>query len=250
MQQNNNNRNQQTSQVSWGWVAGITGMACVAANPSFAAVDAHQPALDAASTTNNLQTKGGVKPAIPADSRYWFSSGGVLRLDGAAFMGSSDSLQTDYPSGVHIKTAEWNVKGGVGQDLSYELRLKLDGGNGRFTDAMLSYAGIAPNTLLSAGRLNSSFSLDNDNSTSWQPFIDTAATNIFFPNSGLGLKYEMWWDHYAFKVAALQPDHGSITPPNNRGRDRFQYSARAFYEPVNCPGADYHFGVGAILCEV
>jgi phosphate-selective porin OprO/OprP len=250
MQQKKNNKNQQTSRVSWSWVAGITGIACIAANPSFAAVDAYRPVYDAASTTDRLETKGNIKATLPKDNRYWFSSGGVLRLDGVNFMGSSDSLQNDYPNDTYIRVAEWNVKGGIGQDLSYELRLKLDGGNGRFTDAMLSYEGFAPNTRLSVGRLNSSFSLDNDNSTSWQPFIDSAATNVFFPNSGLGLKYEMWWDHYAFKLAALQPDQGSITPPNNRGRDRIQYSARAFYAPVNCPGDVYHFGVGAVLREI
>lgn len=244
------NKNQRTSRVSWRWVAGITGLLCLAINPSFAAVDAHQPVWNTASTTDRLQTKGNIKAVIPEDTRFWFSSGGVFRIDGASFMGSSDSLQTNYPSGVHIKTAEWNVKGGLGQDLSYELRLKLDGGNGRFTDAMLSYAGIAPNILLSAGRLNSSFSLDNDNSTSWQPFIETAATNVFFPNSGLGLKYEMWWDHYAFKVAALQPDHGTIVIPNNRGSDPWQYSARAFYAPVNQYGNVYHFGGGAVLRQI
>ncbi|HSW71445.1 MAG TPA: porin, partial [Gammaproteobacteria bacterium] len=64
------------------------------------------------------------------------------------------------------------------------------------------------------------------------------------------LKYEMWWDHYAFKVAALQPDHGTIVLPNNRGSDPWQYSARAFYAPVNCPGDVYHFGVGAVLQQI
>jgi phosphate-selective porin OprO/OprP len=251
MQQKKNNQNQQTKQVSWSWVAGITGLACIAANSSLAAVDAHhQPVYDAASTSKLLQTKGGIKASIPGDSRFWFSSGGVLRLDGSVFMGSSDAKQTYYPNSAYIRTAEWNVRGGVGEHLSYELRLKLDGGNGRFTDAMLSYSGFAPNILVSAGRLNSSFSLDNDNSTSWQPFIGTAATSIFYPNPGLGLKYEMWWDHCAFKLAALQPDQGTIITPNNRGSDPWQYSARAFYAPINEYGNVYHFGTGAILRQI
>ena len=257
MQRNKNEGNQRTRQKSWGWVAGITSIACVAANSVFASVDPFPPLMpEAWSKTEALNTKGGVKASTsPGDNRFWFSSGGLLRVDGARFMGSSDDLQTEtstaYPNSVYIKTADWNVKGGLGSEhLSYELRMKLDSGTAKMADAMLNYKGFHPNSILSIGQVNPSFSLDNENSTSWQPFIDTATTSVFFPSSGLGAKYSMWWDHYAFKIAAVQPEHASTSAPANRGRDRIQYSARAFYAPVNQPGDVYHFGAGVVLREI
>jgi phosphate-selective porin OprO and OprP len=234
------------------WVAGIACMACVAGNSGFAAAgpEAFYP-VSSAGPQAQLEVKPGIAAKVLEDDTYWFTSGGVLRLDGGIFMGSANSKQTNYPNGALIRAAEWSFNGGLEQDLSYVLRLKLDlPSRVRLTDAALNYGGIAPNALLSLGRLNSPFSLDNENSTSWQPFIESATISVFFPNPGIGLKYGMWWDHFAFKVAVLQADHGSITPPPSRHSNPVQASGRAFYAPVNRPGDIYHFGAGAVYREV
>ncbi|MEY3182624.1 MAG: hypothetical protein RLZ35_609 [Pseudomonadota bacterium] len=250
MQHNKIKKQRRTGQTTRRWVAGITGLMCLVASPAFASVDAFASVANVHSKTDALETKGGIKTTAPVGSDYGFTTGGVLRFDGAKFMGSSDALQGQYPNSIYVKTADWSIKGSLKQNLFYELRLKMDGGNTRVADALLLHKGILPNSTFAIGQLNPSFSLDNENSTSWQPFIDSAATSVFFPYSGLGIRYSAWGKNFGYKLAALQPEHASTTPPENRGRDRIQYSARAFFSPVNQPGDVWHLGADFAFREI
>lgn len=221
----------------------LVGLSCIGSSPALASIDK-------SNNSASVQAEGDVKAQNKQDKRYFFDLSGVMRFDGAIFSGSEEDIQGNYPSGARIKTAEWSLKGGVGNDWSYLLRMRLDEGRARFPDAALMYKGIAPNVLFGVGRLSSSFSLDNENSTSWQPLIDAASTNAFLPNAGLGMKYSMWWENHSFKITALQPERGSIRPPVNSGTDPWQFSARGVYAPIHEKDDVLHLGLGGVFRQV
>lgn len=254
-------------------VAGFTSVALFSSNqalavdPQLERYDETKPSIETSPQMMNeffriypgilFKTRGGLEVRDEC-GRFWFKLGGTMRFDETLFMANADEKRTDFMNSGFIRHADFSVKGGFGCDWEYAIRLRYVATETRaqlrFGDANLTYLGIADNTKLTFGHVTSPFSLDNENSTSWQPFLETSLVSDFFPNSGLGFKYGMWWDHWSFKVSGVQPDHGAIvdnaTSPSPRARDRWIFAGRLVHAPINCYGDVLHLGIGGTFEEI
>lgn len=227
----------------------------------------------------HVSSKGGLTVLDPNDSTYWFKIGGRLHLDQTLFSGDADDKRSDYPSGANVRRAWVDFNGGVGDCLSYLLRLDMRGdttsNSVMFQEAYLSYSGFAQNSSVAVGQFGLPFGLENWSSTndlmflepslmtstfSWVPepglytdSTDTATTTTPYygipPSSGLrglGLYGDIaLCNMFTIAAAVTQPPSGSSTTLNTGRNDRWTWSARVTYSPVHTHDRVYHFGLSA-----
>ncbi len=222
-----------------------------------------------------LSSSGGLSYINPNDDRHWFKLSGVIRLDETFFMGSySDkapvytvpaSGSVSFPSSANLRRVQAYFDGGVGENWEYTLTLTLTGNYVNFGDTWLSYTGLlANNNEIFVGNVAGNwFGLENANSTSWNPFLESSlASNAFYPGDGLGVMTDFWGDLGGITLVAMQPvqkpgNNGSQSVLNNNGsevipgvNDRWHGTVRATIAPMHEAGNVCHFGVSGAFREL
>jgi len=249
-------------------ILGVIGLTILSSHLAFARDrDSSQARLEELKAKTGkgwqLKSSGGLVWMDPSDKRYWVSISGVIRIDEALYMIKARDRQgataatPGFPTGSHIRKAEVDIVGGIGQDWNYTLGLDFilgdSGSRFHFSDSWVAYSGLCDNLEIFIGRHSANwFGLENSTSTSWYPFLERSAmSNAFYPGDGLGLLVDYWGDDFGFTFLALQPDHANrLVVPDNTGRrygdDKWLGLARLSVAPIHEQGDVWHFGVSGV----
>lgn len=138
---------------------------------------------------------------------FWLEISGALKLDQRYFIGKKDVLT----NGANIRDLSLNFDGGINQDVSVSIGFSFDpvGSSVRVEDAYVTYSGLknfGDNFMISVGKVNPSFCLENHSSGKWIPFLErSAVSNAFSPNPGLGFSVNKWDLGYSINASLTQP---------------------------------------------
>ena len=189
-----------------------------------------------ANSNYNIDTNGGLKVYDTSNNDHWFHLSGKIQFDQTLYhMTSNNSLQRSHDlSGVEV-----DLKGGVGQNTSYNLRLKRNNdGSLNVSKAQVNYSGFNEWSRVSVGHISMPYGLEGSNTGS--SFLERSlATSMFAPKSGFGVGVDAWTDKVGFRFASTQP--------NADGQDRLGLSFRFSCAPYNTDNLIFHLGLSGQL---
>jgi phosphate-selective porin OprO/OprP len=189
-----------------------------------------------------VSTEGGLTVKDSAGA-YSFKLGGKLQLDDVMYMGNAASKGAQFASGARVRRAVLNLKGGLGNQLQYELGLDFAPTNPALNVAQLTYTGIE-GVNLGIGQNYAPFGLDNWASSSDIMFLEYSPVTAWAPDSGFGVYADTTAaDMFSFAAMVFQPRHGTTGVGPAGKSDRLGESGRITFSPVHT--AEYSLHAGA-----
>ncbi len=238
-----------------------------------------------ASAEMQIDTCGGLKVWDPCNPCYWFCLNGRLELDEVYYSGTYRDRASNYPSSGNIRLARLAFRGGVGEDLTYNITLDFGrtqsnwvptaNGGQLFTnsfvpyihgltfieEAWLAYTGLWDCSRIRFGQFTPLATIDdmgNYGTGNGQMFMESAlATRAFSVPSyvdtdsrsrkGIGVVLDTQiCDMFTIALTAYQPAHGFQNVYGDFGRsDRWGGAARATFVPIH--ECDQVFHLGALV---
>jgi phosphate-selective porin len=184
--------------------------------------------------TYNVETNGGLHVYDSSDSDHWFNLNGKMQLDQRV-----NHQGKNFSHSLDLRAVQANVKGGVGQNLSYSFRLKRGQGNSVSMDkSQITYSGFNSWSKVSVGQVSMPYGLG----TSFTE--DSLATDMFSPNAGkdaLGVALTAWNDKIGFMCSVHQPSN-SLTSISS-----FDTAARVSFAPLMRDNLILHVGANAYM---
>jgi len=178
---------------------------------------------------------------------YWFEISGDMKFDQTFFL-SSDQFN-EHTSGANARSISTSFDGGLGKNLSYSLTLSLEG-NVNIDDAFITYKGFGKTNSISVGQVNSTFCLENANSSKWIPFLERSLpANAFSPCPGLGISWKTHLNPVTFKLVISQPKDGDRNTTAH-GDDKVAIASRLLYAPIQTSDRVLHFGISTNVQDV
>lgn len=228
-----------------------------------------------------IDTHGGLKVWDPCNPCYWFCINGRLELDEVYYSGTYRDRAANYPSSGNIRLGRLAFKGGVGEDLSYNVTLDFGRTQSIWTntangaqlttnapyihgltlieEAWLAYTGLWECTRIRFGQFTPLATIDdmgNYGTANGQMFMESAlATRAFSVPSfidtdsrsrkGLGVVADgQILDMFTLAAAVYQPATSAFNNYGDPGRsDRWGGSLRATFSPIHECDQAYHIGV-------
>jgi phosphate-selective porin OprO/OprP len=191
---------------------------------------------------NNVETNGGLHVYDANDNAHWFNLTGKMQLDQTFYHNTVDG-KNSVSSTLNLRRVQTDLKGGLGQDLSYSLRLSRNGNNVQMGKAQVTFSGFNSWSSVSVGQVDMPYGLDNSTFTE-----QNVARSVFAPSAGdeaLGVAVTVSNDKLGFKVAVNQPSSQSIGNPGE-----FNTSARLSFAPLVRDNMVFHLGLSAHLQQM
>jgi phosphate-selective porin OprO/OprP len=165
-----------------------------------------------------------------------------MQLDQTFYHNTVDG-KNSVSSTLNLRRVQTDLKGGLGQDLSYSLRLSRNGNNVQMGKAQVTFSGFNSWSSVSVGQVDMPYGLDNSTFTE-----QNVARSVFAPSAGdeaLGVAVTVSNDKLGFKVAVNQPSSQSIGNPGE-----FNTSARLSFAPLVRDNMVFHLGLSAHLQQM
>ncbi len=188
--------------------------------------------------TPTVTTGGGL--TVKASDDYSFKVHGRIAADSTIVSGSTAAKGKEFVSGANLAAAI-SFGGDINKDLSY-LLVTCAGADNKLNMAnvQVTYSGFATDNLsLTVGQIDPGYSLENNRSAKWIPFLSRSMhVNAFGPGTGIGASVNKWGDNYSFLASITQAKQGSKSgytetkEENAKSPDNLIYSGRAIFAPV------------------
>ena len=200
-------------------------------------------------TQSGLTLKSKTSPAT-------FKISGLVKLDGTFFSARSNFLNHKtkakaFENGLYtnIRALELAFNGDFTQNWAYKIGFsilnRMD-----LKEANISYKNLIKNSHLSLGQVTSAFGLENTCSSKWQAFLERSMAISAFERGygyGLGANARYWNERFVAIVAAIQPKENAVVDKKNptraSGSDKWGFSSRFIFVPLNTPTKTFHVGV-------
>ncbi len=170
---------------------------------------------------------------------------GVIRFDQTMYKEKTHSGKTPPPNSANLRSFDIGGKIELSPVTMFYWELAFANGVG-LNPTFVTYEGISPNHILSAGYIPSPFCLENENSSKTIPFMERAMpVNAFSPCLGAGGMYHYWNSWMVFKASLTQPPYGMFndqTLDKERGNDRWGGTTRTVFVPINDGPHVLHLG--------
>jgi len=187
--------------------------------------------------TYNVESNGGLNVYDANDSDHWFSLKGKMQVDQSFFHAG-----TNVEGSAHLRAVQAEVKGGIGQNLSYSFRLKRDGNAVSMDKSQVSYSGFNSWSKVSVGQVSMPYGLNSSFTE------DSVATSVFSPNAGkdsLGIAVTAWNDRVGLSCSIHQPDANKQV----NGINSFNTAARISFAPLMRDNLIVHVGLNAYYLQ-
>jgi len=184
-----------------------------------------------ANANYNVESNGGLRVYDTASNDHWFKLNGNIKFDQSLFHAQDSGAIT---SSTNLRGVQATLSGGLGSNTSYKLKIS-SGDNGLSVDnAVIHYSGFNSWSKISVGQVTSPYGLENSSDSS---FLERSiATNVFSPNSGLGVNLQAWTDKVGVAMSVMQPGE-TIT-----STDQLSVSTRLAFAPINTDNLVFHLG--------
>merc|ERR1711881_400953 len=170
---------------------------------------------------------------------HWFHLSGKIQFDQTIYHfaqkdKTTDKRETVIQRSVDLSAVEADLKGGIGQNTSYNMRFKRAAdGSLKVSKAQVNYSGFNEWSRVSIGHISMPYGLERSNTGS--SFLENSlSTNMFAPKSGFGVGVDAWTDKVGVRVA--------VTQPATKG-DRLGASFRVSCAPYNTDNLIFHLGL-------
>ncbi len=188
-----------------------------------------------AAASMQVDSRGGLSVYDPADSKYWFTIGGLLQVDEVIFSGNKRAKRNDFPNGANLRRTWLDFNGGVGEFWTYRLELDFRGEPVVLRNAYLNFAGIECSNI-AVGQFQIPFGLENWGNKQDLLFLEQSLMGTAFlaPEFGIGLYADTnFADMVTIAAAVFEPRQVANSFGSIRSRSFNQQLARTTYSPKN-----------------
>ncbi len=185
------------------------------------------------------------------DNKFSWRFDTRLFIDAASYSTNEDLSQMTYGSsdfnfsnGISTRRVRFAVKANFDRNWNGEMDVDFNYNEVDLKDLYVGYS-IGNNMLVKLGNFKEPFSLSNNTSSRYLPFMERPmAIDAFSPNRSLGASYTYFSRHlYASAGLFGQSIHDQDAKTANRGNDGYAGTARIAYIPINSQTQTLHLGV-------
>ena len=182
----------------------------------------------------DVETNGGLHVYDANDSNHWFNLNGKMQVE-QNFCHSANNDANKVTSSLNLRRVQTDLKGGIGQDLSYSLRLSASGNNAKLSKASVTYKGFNSWSSVSVGNVDAPYGLSDSSSIFTERNV---AMQAFAPSVGsdLGLSVTASNDKVGFNWSVHQPS-AEVSSVKN-----LNTSARLSFAPLVRDNLTMHLG--------
>ncbi len=198
-----------------------------------------------------VKTKGGLEVGT-VDKQFSFKIGGRLQLDGGSFDGfyTQNGNRADE---TYLRRARLEISGVAYTNWEYVFNRNFGdtGTDDNWDEASISYTGFDP-VVVSVGRINPTFGLEEAVSSKWITSIERSAVNDLAPwtnshENGEGVRLRTTLgDMFHAEAGAYRQDGNQ----DEDGQNNYSIVTRGVFAPIIEDGHVLHFGLNYATREV